>query len=242
MSAAGNGITQDYVNVYYLPTHPLNLSLSPHSKHCSTQGRLVDNFAQISSLRFSDPLLFVGTRGGHLLCFKIQEDLTASPEHTITAAAAAVVVSQSSPLTHRLAAATYCSADRPVISIHTTPVPSSLCPSPLPLTPVPMVHVLVVMGSRETKRRSSSPSKDDDSCLVQMYELSSSPHPSPLASPLVNGAYSLPSSPHSFSLLSRRDSVANLSDPGSSLPPLSLVGTSRHTNSYLPLPDKRLFT
>ena len=161
----------------------------------------------------------------------MQEDLTVTPEHGS---------SSSAPLSHRLVAATYCIADRPIISIHSTPVPSSLCSSPLPHTPVPTTHVLVVLGSSETKEN-SCPSMEEG-CLVQIYELSSSPRPSPLASPLVNGAGSLSSSPNSFSVFSRRDSVSYLSDPGSSLPKLSIVGASRRTNSYLPLPDNKVFT
>ena len=185
----------------------------------------MDNFAQISALTFSYPLLFVGTRGGHLLSFKIQEDLRTSPRKSSTPL-----------LSHRIAAATYCSAGRPVISIHTVPVSSSFCPSPLSCTPVPAMHVLVMLGSSESKNNSS---QSGDGCLAQIYELISSPTSSPLTSPMqsVASVHSLPSSPLSFSFTNRRNSLAALSDPSSSLPKLSLVGAAKNSRSFLPLPD-----
>ena len=208
------------------------------SDHCTTQGSLVDDFAQITALSFSYPLLFVGTRGGHLLSFRIQEDPTASPSRGLN----------SSPLlTHRIAGATYCSAgNRPIVSIYSTPVPSSLCPSPLPPTPAPTMHILVLLGHSESPEGSREPSPmttavASGGSLAQLYELSSSPRPSPITSPLnsvVNGLSSTTSSPLSFSFpSSRRDSLANLAEPGSSLPKLSLVSVHRQTSSYLPLRD-----
>ena len=203
------------------------------SDHCTTQGSLVDDFAQITALSFSYPLLFVGTRGGHLLSFRIQEDLTASPTR---------VLNSTPLLTHRIAAATYCSAgNRPIVSIHSTPVPGSLCPSPLPPTPAPTMHVLVVLGHSE-ENRESSPTNTSGGGLAQLYELSGSPRPSPITSPfnsvLLGGVSPTTSSPVSFSFpSSRRDSLANLAEPGSSLPKLSLVSVHRQTSSYLPLRD-----
>lgn len=205
-----------------------------HSNHCTTQGSLVDDFAKITSLSFTYPFLFVGTRGGHLLSFKISEDLTASPNRE-----------QGSPplLTHRIAAATYCGAgNRPIISIHSTPVPSLACLSPVPTTPVPTMHILVILGTPESEEsRDSSPMTSlSVGGLAQLYELTNSPRPSPLTSPctsVVNGLSSTTSSPLSFSFATRRDSLANLAEPGSSLPKLSLVSVSRQTRSYLPLRD-----
>ena len=218
-------------------THTHTLSLPLCSDHCMTQGSLVDDFAQITALNFSYPLLFVGTRGGHLLCFRVHEDPTASPNRGLN----------STPLlTHRIAAATYCSAgNRPIISIHSTPVPSSLCPSPLPPTPVPTMHVLAVLGLQcdppGDGRESSPTSTTADGSVAQLYELSSSPRPSPITSPLnsvLNGLSSAASSPLSFSFASsRRDSLTNLAEPGSSLPKLSLFSVHRQTSSYLPLRD-----
>lgn len=147
-------------------------------------------------------------------------------------------------LTHRIAAATYCSAgNRPIVSIHSNPVPSSLCPSPLPATPVPTMHVLTVLGHPESPEegREFSPATGLDGGLVQLYELSSSPRPSPITSPqnsVVNGLSSATSSPLSFSFpLNRRDSLSQLADSGGSLPKLSLFSVHRESSSYLPLRD-----
>ena len=198
------------------------------SNYCTTQGSLVDDFAQITALNFSYPLLFVGTRGGHLLSFRVQEDLTVSPDQSSRSCYSLP------PMSYRIAAATYCSAARPIINIHPTPVPSSLCPSPLPPTPTPTMHVLVVLGNSESEESNTPPAAGS---LVQLYELSGSPRPSPLTSPMqsVTGALSsMPSSPVSFSFSGRRDSLSNL---GSSLPKLSLVSAARDSSSFLPLPD-----
>ena len=107
------------------------------------------------------------------------------------------------------------------------------------------MHVLAVLGgceSPEDGRGSSSPATTGSGGgLAQLYELSSSPRPSPIASPLnsvVNGLSSTPSSPLAFSFSpNRRDSLANLAEPGSSLPKLRLVSVHRQTSSYLPLRD-----
>lgn len=191
----------------------------------------MDDFAQITALSFSYPLLFVGTRGGHLLSFRILEDLTASPYR---------VLNSTPLLTYRIAAATYCSAGA-IVSIHSTVVPNSLCPSPLPSTPVPTMHVLVVLGHSEESRESSLLTTSGGGGLAQLYELSSSPRPSPITSPfnsVLGVSSSVTSSPVSFSFPpSRRDSLANLSEPGSSLPKLSLVSVHSRTSSYLPLRD-----
>ena len=202
----------------HTPTHTCT-----HSNHCTSQGSLVDHFAQITALNFSYPLLFVGTRGGHLLSFKIEEDLTMSPSKY-----------SSAPLSHRIAAATYCSAYRAIISIYSTRMPSSLCSSPLLPTPVPNMHVLVVLGELDSKENTSPTTAAADGCLVQIYELSSSPRPSPLASP---GVCSPCASPLSSTFSNRRNSLASLAVPGTSLPKLSLVDVAKGSGSFLPLRD-----
>lgn len=205
---------------------PLSLSFSllsfPISNHCTTEGVLADSFAQITAINFSYPLLFVGTRGGHLLSFKIQEDLMPSPGQ-----------SSGPSFSHRIVAGAFCCAGRPVVSIHSTPVSSSLYPSPLPPTPLPTMHILVLLGNSEN----SSPSKVG--CLAQMYELSSSPRPSPLNSPMqsLSSFCSLSSSPFSSSFSARRNSLAHLPEGSSSLPKLSLVSAAKTSQSFLPLPD-----
>ena len=88
-------------------------------------------------------------------------------------------------------------------------VSSSSAPPPSP-TPVPTMHVLVVLRELESKENTSPPSAAG--CLAEIYELSSSPWPSPLTSPLpcTAGVCCDQSSPLTTSLTNRRNSLTTL--------------------------------
>lgn len=78
----------------------------------------MDSSAQISALSYFHPLLFAGTKGGHLMVFRINED------------------------SYRLIAGTHCSSS-PIVDIHPTPFETDF---PSPATPTPVVNVLVICG------------------------------------------------------------------------------------------------
>ncbi len=86
----------------------------------SIAGWLQDSTAQISALSYFYPLLFAGTKGGHLMVFRTTEDKTG----------------------HRLIAGTHCSSS-PIVDIHPTPFETDF---PSPATPTPAVNVLVICG------------------------------------------------------------------------------------------------
>lgn len=120
---------------------------------------------------------------------------------------------------HKLISGTHCYSS-PIVAIHPTPFEGDL---PSPVTPTPAVNILVICGDPSSSNGYS-----------QLYELITSPHQSPLASPMsITGhlsTQSTPSTPTS-SLSLRRMSI----EYGGSLPPLSLAGASHNSRLLLPL-------
>ena len=130
-------------------------------------------------------------------------------------------------LTQRIVAGTHCGSN-PVIGIY--PIPLQLENGfPSPVSPTPVLNVLIVCGSNDTSLSSSVGQ-------IHLYELVSSPHQSPLTSPMnISGRQSSLSSSSlplgSSSRLLRKSSI----DECGSLPPLSLTGASLNSASLLPL-------
>lgn len=197
----------------------------PHSNYCTTDG-WVDDFAQITALSFTYPQLFIGTNGGHLLVFKILDDLPVNRRDSITKAAAVASNRTKPTMEYKLLAATHCGPVQ-IIGIHPIPVRGDFsCRFPFesPLgTPSSSMQVLLVCRSKVNDEETVSSSQ------VQLYELyAASPRGSLLVSPVScrSDTCSLSSS---FS--SRRGSVSKL------LPKLTLHSVSENTLTYLPLKD-----
>ena len=148
------------------------------------------------------------------MVFRVQDGPDHSP-HTPT-----------TKFTQRLVAGTHCGSN-PIINIYPTPLQLENG-FPSPVSPTPVLNVLIVCGSSDTSVTSSVGQ-------VQLYELVTSPHQSPLTSPMnITGRQSSLSSsslPGSSSRLLRKSSI----DECGSLPPLSLTGASLNSASLLPL-------
>ena len=171
----------------------LKLSLSLiHSNFCTVDG-WVDDFAEIRVLTFSYPLLFVGTNGGHLLVFKILKGSGSPPllgrSDTLPRELAAINAAQNgrndsrkSQVDYRILAATHCGA-QPIVSIHTSQLQEEIrrSPSDSPIgTPSAYMQVLVACGA---PNRRNGDREGLSSSQVQLYELFTSPLPSPVVSP-----------------------------------------------------------
>lgn len=196
-----------------------------YSNYCTTDG-WVDDFAQITALSFTYPQLFVGTNGGHLLVFKVLDNLPIIRRHdSITKAGAMTSNRTKSAIDYKLLTAIHC-GPLPITGIQPIPVRREF-PSRSPLessngTPNFSVQVLLICGGDQGVVSSSQ---------VQLYELFSSPRVSPVMSPLSCRSETLSICSSCSSLSNRRDSVSR------SLPKLTLHSASGKTLTCLPLKD-----
>ena len=214
----------------------INHNVSIHSDYCTTDG-WVDDFVQISALTFSFPLLFVGTNGGHLLVFKTLEEISPSRRHnSIPLQSTSLPPSNTGirkRLNYKLLGATHCGPN-PIISIHTTSLQGG-SPYGSPLgTSFAITQVLVTCSSitaRDNDKETPSTSQ------IQIYELVSSPHHSPLSSP-GSSLYLLRERDRSLSISSSSSaSTRRTSLSRSPLPKLTLYSVSPRPLTLLPLKD-----
>lgn len=104
-------------------SHYRSLFFPSHRDSYSPAGWLLDSSAEISALSFYYPLLFVGTKGGHLTVLRLTEN------------------KREKKVTHKVIAGIHCSSS-PIASIHPTPLDAF----PSPASPIPSVNALVVCG------------------------------------------------------------------------------------------------
>ena len=205
----------------------VNIPLSSYSNYCTTDG-WVDDFAQITALSFAYPQLFVGTNGGHLLVFKVLDNLPVLRRRdSINTAGATTSYRTKSSTDYKLLTATHC-GPLPITGIQPIPVRRD-SPSRSPLesssgTPNFSVQVLLICSSVNNQEVVSS-------SQVQLYELFSSPRVSPVMSPLSCRSETLSICSSCSSLSNHRGSVSR------SLPKLTLHSASEKTLTCLPLKD-----
>lgn len=196
-----------------------------YSNYCTTDG-WVDDFTQITALSFTYPQLFVGTNGGHLLVFKVLDNLPIIRRRDSIIKAGAMTSNRTkSAIDYKLLTAIHC-GPLPITGIQPIPVRREF-PSRSPLessngTPNFSVQVLLICGGDQGVVSSSQ---------VQLYELFSSPRVSPVMSPLSCRSETLSICSSCSSLSNRRDSVSR------SLPKLTLHSASGKTLTCLPLKD-----
>ena len=208
------------------------------SNHCPIDdGGWLTDMIYITYVTFVDNLLLVGTNGGHLLVFKIQE-FHSPPRYRCRQISCPGAYSLqlsnncSQELSYKLLAGTYC-GPRSIVSIHSTPLRRDSCcspiSSPLRYTPGSTLNILVVLDCENGQNSSVCQGQ------VQTFEMVSSPQESPLTSPMaVSGRLSASSLPPRASSSLRRESLSQLDG---SMPKLRVTGVSANAMSCLPLQD-----
>lgn len=197
---------------------------SPLSNYCSMEDKL-DDSALIRTLSFSYPLLFAGTNGGHLLVFRISEDVLSNHHRRDSTPASSRTLQD-----YRMIAATHC-GPHPIVGITVTPLGSEIGRSPFEFsigTPNASVQVLVTCGVQHTDKEALSSSH------VRLFELITSPTPSPIVSP-----FTAPS-PRKRSLsVSSVGSLSIRRSSSFSRPKLTLYSVSPEPLTLLPLKDSQ---
>ena len=215
-------------------------SLLVYSNFCTVDG-WVDDFAEIRALTYSYPLLFAGTNGGHLLVFKIMEGSNSPPSlgrsYSLPQDIAAVNTTQNSgssngsrksQVEYRILAATHCGA-QPIVGIYTSQLRDEMCRSPVGSligTPSASMQVLVVCGA---PNRRNGDRDGLSSSQVQLYELSTSPLPSPVVSPAYLSTSRSVSVTSFGSISNRRGSISKTPQK------LTLYSASPQSHILLPL-------
>lgn len=210
--------------------------------------------SEVSCLVYSEPLLLVGTQGGCLLVFSIyQARRKGRPRYRSVPDGTVYSSLPSSPglphrgshthsrgtetTTRRLDYAVVASIEccpRPVLSIHPINVQGGLCTvdSPYPASASHTLNMIVTFGS------GSQDMTDSALSMVQLYEITGSPHCSPMTSPqTAAGRLSTTSLPVSSSTSVQRCPLQDMK----AMPPLKLRNISKTALSFLPLKDESVW-